>query len=118
MVPMGNYPPAVTAVLFSALVAVVGMLHSMRTTNGSARGLLIVWVAYFMLTVLPTYLLLRFGLFLPTIVLVVIVAEALIRGDNKAEVEGFYPGFIVITPVILLLLCLFAGIEIVLRSLV
>lgn len=118
MVPMGNYPPAVTAVLFSVLVGIVGTFHATRATSGSVRGLLVVWVAYFMLTVLPTYLLLRFGLFLPTIALVVIVAEALIRGDDGTEVEGFYPGFIVITPVILLLLCLFAGIEIVLRSLV
>ncbi len=118
MVPTGNYPPEVTVVLVSVLVAFVGVLHAMRKTSGPVKGFAIVWVGYFMLTVLSTYLLLQFGLVLPTIALVVIVGEALIRGDDGTEVEGFYPSFIIVTPFILLLLCLVAGIEIVVRTLV
>ena len=118
MVPMGNHPALVTVVLVSVLVAFVGVLHAMRKASGPVRALLIVWVAYFMLAVLPTYLLLRFGLVLPTITLVAIIGEALIAGDEGTEVEGVYPGFLIVTPVILLLLCLLAGIEIVLRGLV
>ena len=118
MIPMGNHPVLVTVVLVSVFVAFIGMLHVRQKTSGPVRGLLIVWSAYFMLTILPTYLLLRFSLVLPTITLVAIIGEALIAGEEGTEVEGFYPGFLIVTPVILLLLCLLAGIEIALRGLV